>query len=311
MQGKLLRFVQEKQLTAVGGTRARAVNVRIIAATNRDLAAESAAGRFRQDLYHRLNVVSFRIPPLRERPADVLHLANHFLARCSVLYHKEVRGLTAAAADALLGHSWPGNVRELENRIMQAVILCNRNELDAADLGLAASEAAQPDFPGKPAPLPPEDAETESALWEKLRAELGELVDAAIREPARAAMPLGRWLAADLIAETAAAAEGGVRRGAALMGIPEATFRHRLQKARNEAAYGLPPRPVFWDGVRRVLRSIARRPNPAALDRLEHAEHILLTEIMERVSGDEILGAKLLGVTPQTWRRRRTVASQT
>ena len=112
VQSKLLRFVQEKQFTRVGGTRIENVDVRIIAATNRDLAAEVASGRFREDLYYRLNVVRLDVPPLSARPDDILHLARHFLETYIVQYQKNLR-LTPEADEALLQHSWPGNVREL------------------------------------------------------------------------------------------------------------------------------------------------------------------------------------------------------
>src|SRR5262245_35779660 len=111
-QAKLLRFVQEKQFTPVGGTHPRSVDVRIIAATNRNLAAEVAQGRFREDLYHRLNVVTLRVPPLRERPEDILPLADHFLGTYAVQYQRPRRLLGIEARRALLNHSWPGNVRE-------------------------------------------------------------------------------------------------------------------------------------------------------------------------------------------------------
>ncbi|HEY3124163.1 MAG TPA: sigma 54-interacting transcriptional regulator, partial [Thermoanaerobaculia bacterium] len=150
IQSKLLRFVQEKQITAVGGTHSRNVDVRIIAATNRDLASEVSAGRFREDLYHRLNVVRLVVPPLRARPDDILYLANLFLEKHSILHHKSVPRLTPESEALLLRHDWPGNVRELQNRLMQAVILCEKDELGPTELGLLkpSGEAAA----GEPTP---------------------------------------------------------------------------------------------------------------------------------------------------------------
>ncbi|MGB5294800.1 MAG: sigma 54-interacting transcriptional regulator, partial [Thermoanaerobaculia bacterium] len=142
VQSKMLRFVQEKQLTRVGGTRQQKVDVRILAATNRDLKEEVAFGRFREDLYYRLNVIHLAVPPLSERPDDILHLANHFLEIFSVQYQKNVRRLTSAAASALSRHNWPGNVRELQNRIMQAVILSEGSQLGPEDLGLTSTSTA-------------------------------------------------------------------------------------------------------------------------------------------------------------------------
>ncbi len=309
VQGKLLRFVQEKQLTAVGGNRARKVDVRIIAATNRDLEREASEGRFRGDLFHRLNVVNLVVPPLRARPDDILFLAEHFLARFCTLYQKEPRRLSPAATVTLLRHPWPGNVRELQHRIMQAVIFCPREELSPADLGLpsdgasGAVPAAVTTSPSAPArTLPPGSPETDP--WDALRTELSALVRKAAEGKEIPALPLGRWLGADLVREADAAARGVAYKGAALLGVPDATFRHRLQKAKNEVELGMPPRPDWWDGVRSAVRRIASAPNAAAEDRLDRAERILLEEIRSAVSSDAVLGSRLLGVTSQTYRRR-------
>ncbi len=137
VQAKLLRFVQEKQITPVGSTRPRTVDVRLVAVTNRDLEEEVAAGRFRQDLYYRLKVIHAEVPALAERPEDVPLLMDYYVRRFSARYGKEVRGLTPQAAALAARHSWPGNVRELENRILQAVILCEGDEIGPQDLDLA------------------------------------------------------------------------------------------------------------------------------------------------------------------------------
>ena len=136
VQAKLLRFVQEKQITPVGSTRPRSVDVRLVAVTNRDLAAEVEAGRFRQDLYYRLKVVHLEVPPLAERPTDVPVLIEHFVRRFSARYGKSVRGLSSTAEALSARHRWPGNVRELENRILQAVLLSEGTEIGPEDLDL-------------------------------------------------------------------------------------------------------------------------------------------------------------------------------
>jgi DNA-binding NtrC family response regulator len=123
LQAKLLRVLQERTFLRVGGVRQIAVDVRVIASTNRDLEAAVAAGRFRQDLYYRLNVVEIRVPPLRERRADIPLLARAFLARFARELGKPIRGFTKGAMADLLAHSWPGNVRELKNAIERAVIV--------------------------------------------------------------------------------------------------------------------------------------------------------------------------------------------
>ncbi len=129
MQVKLLRALQERRVRPVGANRERSFDVRIVAATNRDLEAEVAAGRFREDLYYRLNVVPVHAPPLRERGNDVLLLASHFIKTWSARFGKPVKGLKAEAAAWLLAQEWPGNVRELENAVQRAVALSRFDEL--------------------------------------------------------------------------------------------------------------------------------------------------------------------------------------
>ena len=123
MQVKLLRVIQERELQRVGGDQTIKVDVRILAATNRDLRQEVEEGRFRQDLYYRLNVVSLQLPPLRDREEDIPLLAAHFLKMFAERNSKAVKGFTPAAMDRLLKYAWPGNVRELENAVERAVVL--------------------------------------------------------------------------------------------------------------------------------------------------------------------------------------------
>jgi len=123
MQVKLLRAIQEREIQRVGGEQTIKVDVRILAATNRDLKEEVEAGNFRQDLYYRLNVVALALPPLRERLEDIPLLAVHFLNKFAVKNGKQVKGFTPGAMDRLLKHPWPGNVRELENAVERAVVL--------------------------------------------------------------------------------------------------------------------------------------------------------------------------------------------
>jgi DNA-binding NtrC family response regulator len=134
MQVKLLRVLQEREVRRVGENRSRPVDVRVIAATNRDLVADIHAARFRQDLYYRLRVVEIHVPPLRERREDILPLARSFLAEAAARTGRKVAGFTPAAAARLLSHSWPGNVRELENAVERAVVLARRQRIDVDDL---------------------------------------------------------------------------------------------------------------------------------------------------------------------------------
>jgi two-component system response regulator HydG len=134
MQVKLLRALQEREVRRVGANEQRKVDVRVLAATNRDLVAEVSAGRFRQDLYYRLRVVELRVPPLRERRDDILPLARTFLAELSERTKRRVTSLTPAAANQLIRYGWPGNVRELENAIERAVVLAKGSRVDVQDL---------------------------------------------------------------------------------------------------------------------------------------------------------------------------------
>jgi two-component system response regulator HydG len=138
-QVKLLRVLQERAFERVGGNDEVRVDVRVIAATNRDLAADVQSGRFREDLYYRLNVVHIEMPPLRLRGADIVMPADHFLRKFALENHKRVDGFTDRARSKLLAHRWPGNVRALENTIERAVVLCDATQIDADDLPFEAA----------------------------------------------------------------------------------------------------------------------------------------------------------------------------
>jgi DNA-binding NtrC family response regulator len=134
IQVKLLRFLQEHEFERVGGNETVKVNVRVIAATNRDLKEEVARGRFREDLYYRLNVITVRMPALRERPSDVPLLATHFLRKYAAENERSLDGFTDDALALLSGYNWPGNVRELENVIERAVVLCTGTRISVTEL---------------------------------------------------------------------------------------------------------------------------------------------------------------------------------
>ena len=142
LQAKLLRVLQQREFERVGGTRTLKLNVRVVAATNRDLAAEVRRGAFREDLYHRLNVVALRVPPLRERPGDVMPLARYFLERCAARCRRRVTGISPEAERYLAAYAWPGNVRELENAIERAVVLGQSEAVLPEDLPETILDAA-------------------------------------------------------------------------------------------------------------------------------------------------------------------------
>ena len=134
LQGKLLRFLEDKTFRRLGGTRDISVDVRIVAATNRELKAAVREGRFRNDLYYRLNVIPVEIPPLAQRRDDVPDLVHHFVATYGEEFKKNVTGFDAAAMKALIGYAWPGNIRELKNSIERALLLAEKEVLGVDDL---------------------------------------------------------------------------------------------------------------------------------------------------------------------------------
>jgi len=134
MQAKILRALQEREIMRVGGTKPIKVDVRVIAATNRDLEAMVKDGRFREDLYYRLNIIPIVIPPLRQRRDDIPALVDFFIAKHSAGSHHHIRGLTAGARNLVMSYSWPGNVRQLESAIERALLLCEGNEIEVEDL---------------------------------------------------------------------------------------------------------------------------------------------------------------------------------
>ena len=144
MQVRLLRAIQEREVQRVGSNQTISVDVRLIAATHRDLAAEVNAGRFRQDLYYRLNVVAIEVPSLRQRREDIPLLAGHFLQRFAERNRKAVKGFTPQAMDLLIHYDWPGNIRELENAVERAVVLLTGEYISERELPLAIASTPIP-----------------------------------------------------------------------------------------------------------------------------------------------------------------------
>jgi DNA-binding NtrC family response regulator len=140
-QAKLLRVLESGELERVGSSKTQTVDVRMLSATNADLRAECAAGRFREDLLFRLNTVEICLPPLRERREDIPALAGHFLARYAARYRRAVQGLDAAALQLMLNYGWPGNVRELDHTIERAVLMARGPRIEPSDLGLHAQRS--------------------------------------------------------------------------------------------------------------------------------------------------------------------------
>jgi two-component system response regulator HydG len=186
MQVKLLRALQEREITRVGGETAVNIDVRVIAATNKDLFQEAKNGNFREDLYYRLNVVTLKVPPLRERREDIPLLAQHFLSTFSEKNHKQIKGLTPQAMDRFLKYAWPGNVRELMNAVERAVVLSRSDYLDEEDLPLSIRENERSEDQsvflkgGVSVDLPLEDVE-KATILRTLESSMGNKSEAARR----------------------------------------------------------------------------------------------------------------------------------
>jgi two-component system nitrogen regulation response regulator GlnG len=180
LQGKLLRFIQTQTFYPVGSTKEVQVNVRVISATNRDLAAMVREGKFREDLYHRLRVASIHVPPLRERKKDITPLVQCLFYRHAHTAQKPIKGVTKAFLDRLISHDWPGNIRELENTIRSAIALCKTDYLtthELRDLGAHALARPKAGFPDDLAaaliPYVKESlAKKERNIYEKIHSEV-------------------------------------------------------------------------------------------------------------------------------------------
>jgi two-component system response regulator FlrC len=219
LQAKLLRVLQEREVERIGGRAAVALNVRVLATTNRNLRAEVTAGRFREDLYYRLNVFPLSTSPLRERRDDVLPLAMRLLtSRCRA--GERIPALSADAAHLLLTYGWPGNVRELDNVMQRALILCNGAVIEAEHVhveGAGGGAWGASQSPASPAPR----------------------VDASRVLPARAPSPEARALSQsldvaerDLILEALRLDNGNRQAVAKRLGISARTLRYKLAKLR-------------------------------------------------------------------------------
>ncbi|MDH3403053.1 MAG: sigma 54-interacting transcriptional regulator [Acidobacteriota bacterium] len=303
VQGRLLRFVEDKQIILAGEPEPRPIDVRVLATTNRNLEEEARAGRFRSDLYHRLNVVRLVVPPLRERPDDIEHLAQHYLTRFGGQYGKVGARFAPDARAAILAYSWPGNVRELQNRILQAVIQLEDGAIDAAALGLPES-VAEPALRRRAAPQRQLGGTNTDAALAELREALRLRIATLVADEDSPQLPFGKWIAEDLLLEADRADAGIARRAARRLGLSETTYRRRLGQAVELERAGLAPRPEGWSPVREALTKLLHAQDRSGQPLLRLAESTLLIEILERLPDDEVMGAALLGVTLPTYRRR-------
>jgi two-component system response regulator FlrC len=218
LQAKLLRVLQEREVERVGGKKPVALDIRVLATSNRDMGGEVRVGRFREDLFYRLNVFPLEIPALRQRPGDILPLARHCLARLAAVTRRAAR-FAAAAESRLLAYPWPGNVRELENVIQRALIMSAGETIEADSLplaGLGTTAAAEPASAAHAVPPAPTFTETPATAGA-----LGNMKD----------------LERQHILDTLAKFGGSRKRAVAVLGISERTLRYKLSQYRAEGFF--------------------------------------------------------------------------
>ncbi|MDX9700500.1 MAG: sigma-54 dependent transcriptional regulator [Rhodocyclaceae bacterium] len=232
LQAKLLRVLQEREVERVGGKKSVALDIRVLATSNRDMAAEVTAGHFREDLYYRLNVFPLEIPALRERPGDILPLARHFLQSHGERLRRQAV-LDADAEQLLVTHNWPGNVRELENTMQRALILASGAAITASTLSLCLPHAAAP-VPGVPSPASAPAQATVPAAESAAPVTSGQGL-AATTAANDAARPSNmRDLEREHILTTLREVGGSRKKAVEKLGISERTLRYKLQQYREE-----------------------------------------------------------------------------
>jgi formate hydrogenlyase transcriptional activator len=217
----LLRVLQEQEFERVGGTRSIRTNVRVIAATNRNLHAAIAAGTFRSDLFYRLNVFPIEMPPLRERQADIPLLVEYFIDRCARNVGKNITGISKKSLNLLQSYAWPGNIRELQNVIERSVIMCETDDF-------SVDETWHPQQPVA------SEAKSQSGFSQKLASQEKEVIESALRESE------GRVF--------------GPSGAAAMLGMPRSTVESkirslRINKNRFKTSVGMPPRRSWFGSV--------------------------------------------------------------
>jgi len=212
LQAKLLRVLQEREFQRVGGTDTIAVDVRVIASTNRNLEAAVREGDFREDLYYRINVVPIALPPLRDRREDIMLLASHFLERFNRRNHKAIKGFTPAAREKLMAYNWPGNVRELENCIERSVVMAQGDTIGPDDIAL------NPD----------------------IRRDSPAEVASALLRPGFSVEDFERTLIEAALERTG----GNQSRAAELLGLTRRTLQYRIEKHGIQAGRAATPKPT-------------------------------------------------------------------
>ena len=319
VQGRLLTFVQDRQYFPVGSTRSKHIEVRIIAATNRRLEEEVKAGRFRQDLFFRLNVVNFQLPPLRQRRDEILMFARYFIEQYRVQYSKAVRDLSSEVCEALMKYSWPGNIRELQHRVLRAVIFSRGEEMELSDIELPGinieRELAESERQVQEAKTSEPEAESVVEDSQPVRSvdltlQFSDIVRKLLQGYLGNQSPWPFFPSIEFELIRAAhdwsldrARQGArgstVKRASERIGVPTATYRRKLQEAERTAEY-----PNGTDEDLRqhsqLIRDLVDTTNDTNLIRTWKQKTFELTQ--ELAPKDTKTGAQIFGTSEQTWR---------
>lgn len=329
VQSKLLRFVQERELTPVGGTQTRRIDTRILCATNRNLLAEVEAGRFRRDLYYRLQVIEVSLPPLRARREDLPQLVDQLLNRLSHQLHQPNKKLTPAAWQKIYEYHWPGNIRELQNALTRALLTAADHGIDTNDIELGQEGWLAADLtsgasgsPTTPAPktslsdvaargatalvdqTPPVNSTTDP--WVVLSLIMRDQIQQLLAQQLAHA-PIGRWLNDSLILTAYSYCNQVLRDTANLLGMAESTLRRQLTKAEQNQQNPLYVTSATWTeqqpAIVHALQQIfaANHQTEGLAHRIEQ---LLLQQIISVAPKRHAVGAALMGVTQATYLKR-------
>jgi len=309
VQAKFLRFVQEKQVSAVGSTTTVQVDVTLVAVTNRDLGKEVAAGRFREDLFYRLNVMVLIIPPLRDRLDDIPMLLQHFNKRFARQFKTTEKVIDMELCRKLQDFHWPGNIRELQNRMMQAVILCEQEQLSFQDFELPNQCQLNAGLDQKAnnlkAGLHTSNIQNLNhgvkdhfqALSESLKLLIIHIVDSDIS----LSNSLGEWLEAELVLAAYERVDRVERRAARILGATASTIRRKIKRAQR-----LPEeRITLWEPIKQLaVELVASTSADDGVELLKQAENILFKQLSTLLVDSPDKAAELLGIGEVTFKRR-------
>lgn len=320
MQTKLLRFVQEKHFTPVGGNKSESVDVKIIAVTNRELEDEVRQGNFRQDLFYRLNVLTLRTPPLRERLEDIPLLCKHFLNSFAHQFDHPQKKASEECILRMQQYPWPGNIRELENRLMQANLLTDSNTIEWQHLNIGTADAPLIRMPPTvqpattPVPQPqhmpvitseaftPTQAVSQDPA--EAMAEFDRLLSAEIERVLHNEQvfdyPLGKWLEEDLVALTYDALDHNVKHTSLRLGVSLSTLRRKVEKVMTMRDGDGYRRPFGWQHIEAALRPVAEGNVQLGFDCLAQLKRRVLALILKQSPHSMTAAAALLGVSEPT-----------